>query len=166
MVTRKKGHLGHRESLGGNHIRFSREEKYRIPEGVIRYLCGFPDPVVVERVTRYLRAMQFSPFNEVRDQDLNDQRLTDMARALTTTEHLPQFVRSIVVAEGHMPGEEAEKRRLSLKADYADSVFNITRKSPPIVRGPFGEATIELRPGANPIKKECTRSWAPGVRPG
>ena len=69
VVTRPNGHHGHRETLGGNHIRFSREQKYRVPEGVVRHLCGFPDPTVMEGVVRYLQAMQFTPFNEVRDQD-------------------------------------------------------------------------------------------------
>ncbi len=45
------GRRVHCERLGGNHMHFSREKKYRIPENLIRYHCGFPDPDVVRCVT-------------------------------------------------------------------------------------------------------------------
>ncbi len=46
------GHRNHRERLGGNRMRFGRQKKYRIPEDLIRNLCGFADPVVVRKVAR------------------------------------------------------------------------------------------------------------------
>ena len=44
------GRMVHRERLGGNHMLFGRKKKCRIPENLIQYLCGFPDPEVVRRV--------------------------------------------------------------------------------------------------------------------
>ena len=43
--------------------------------------------------------------------------------------------------------------RESIIKMYSDSVFNLEDKSPPPVRGPFGEATIELKPGSVPVKQ-------------
>ena len=38
LVQRPNGRLGHREVLGGNHMRFSRRKKYRVPEALVEYL--------------------------------------------------------------------------------------------------------------------------------
>ena len=80
VVERPGGTWGHREVLGGNNMRATREEKYRVPEALVRYLCGFPTPEIVERVVRYLRAMQFTPYNELRFLDFEGEKLVPVAR--------------------------------------------------------------------------------------
>ena len=42
VVCRPNGRLGHKEVLGGNNMRFTRRQKYRIPEGLVQYLMGIP----------------------------------------------------------------------------------------------------------------------------
>ena len=52
-----------------------------------------------------------------------------------------------------MEEPEVQKIRDQLLLDYGDTVFaKIPPKSRP-VRGPFGEAMIEIRPGATPVKQ-------------
>ena len=58
MVTRPNGARGHRESLGGPHMRASRLQKYRVPENLVRHLCGFPEKELVDAVTYHLRLLQ------------------------------------------------------------------------------------------------------------
>ena len=46
-------------------------------------------------------------------------------------------------------------------SDYSDSVFDLSRKEPPPIRGPFGEATIELKPGTTPTKQRMYQIHGP-----
>ena len=43
-VVPTTGRPYHRELLGGNNMRVTRELKYRVPEALIRYLVNEPDP--------------------------------------------------------------------------------------------------------------------------
>ena len=42
MVERPNGRWGHRQMLGGNDMRATRNQKYRIPDKLIQFLCGWP----------------------------------------------------------------------------------------------------------------------------
>ena len=48
----------HFNSLGGNNMRTTRFQKYRIPEDLVRYLGGFPNPELVQDIVRVLRVMR------------------------------------------------------------------------------------------------------------
>ncbi len=149
------GRLVHREKLGGRHMRFNQRQKFRIPEGVIRYLCSFSDPEVVKEIVSNLWKMGFQPTKRVRfeDEENGGEELVQLARHIATSEHAEAFVRGVVVAEGPKAGPEAEALRQGFLADYKDSVFDIQVRGPPPIRGPFGEATIKLKPGAIPKKQ-------------
>ncbi len=76
-----------------------------------------------------------------------------MARNIATSEHAEAFVRGVDVAEGPKAGPEAEALRQKFLAYYKDSVFDIQVRGPLPIRGPFGEATINLKPDAIPKKQ-------------
>ena len=76
-----------------------------------------------------------------------------MARDLALTPHAGDFVRSVVVADYPAEGDAVEALRRAILCEYADTVFNPEVERPPPVRGPMGEATITLKPGAVPIKQ-------------
>jgi hypothetical protein len=61
-----------------------------------------------------------------------------------------------VVPGDKIKGDLVEDLRKQVLVDYAESVFR--KEVPPHerpVRGPFGEATIELMPGAQPVKQKA-----------
>ena len=41
MVNEAYGSRRHRERLGGNHIRVTRDQKYRVPGTLVQYLLGY-----------------------------------------------------------------------------------------------------------------------------
>ena len=77
MVKRPNGYWGHKDPLGGNHIRFSRMKKYRVPEKLIRYLCDFPDPDSVANVRSELEKWRMTALKEVRFCDEVDDEVLD-----------------------------------------------------------------------------------------
>ena len=161
VLIRANGRRAHRESLGGNHIRFSRNQKYRVPEGVTRYLCGFPDPHVISKVVKYLKATRFSSLPELRFPDDDEEQLELVAKYVVGSEHESQFVRSIVLAENSVEGPQVEHLRDEIMQEYRNSVFSLEPRGPPPVRGPFGEATIELLPGTVPVKQRMYQIHGP-----
>ena len=52
-------------------MHFTRLQKYRVPEDLIRFLCGFPDEEVLEAVVRHLQLMQIPLGSGVHFQDQN-----------------------------------------------------------------------------------------------
>ncbi len=54
-------------------MRFNQRQKFRIPEGVIRYLCSFPDPEVVWEIATNLWKMGFQLTKRVRFEDEKDE---------------------------------------------------------------------------------------------
>ena len=82
-----------------------------------------------------------------------------MARHIATSEHAEACVRGVVIAENPKVGPEVEALEQKFLADYKDSVFDIKVRGPPPIRGPFGEATIKLRPGAIPRSSDPTKFW-------
>ena len=154
-TVERDGRWVHREKLGGKRMRFGRNKKYRIPEGAIRYLCGFPDPEVVRQVTQQLSRMGIHAVPQVHflgEGDLQDQH-EETAKAIVEQGQSPAFSRGVVLSENPLAGPEAEALRQRFLEEYKDSVFNTKVKGPPPVRGPFGEATITLKPGAVPRKQ-------------
>ena len=117
-VIRTNSRKVHRESLGGNHIRFSRNQKYRVPEGVTRYLCGFPNPHVISKVVKYPKATRFSSLPELRFPDDDEEQLELIARHVVGSEHEPQFVRSVVLAENSLKGPQVERLRDEIMREY------------------------------------------------
>ena len=142
-------------------MRFNQRQKFRIPEGVVRYLCNFPDPEVVREIATNLWKMGFQPTKKVLFDDEKDEEkeLVQLARHIATSEHAEAFVRGVVIAENPKVGPEVEALRQKFLADYKDSVFDIKVRGPPPIRGPFGEATIKLRPGAIPKKQRPYKFW-------
>ena len=59
----------------------------------------------------------------------------------------------MVDADNPAEGDAVEALRRAILCEYADTVFNPEVEIPPPVRGPRGEATITLKPGAVPIKQ-------------
>ena len=117
---------------------------------MVRALCNFPDPEVVREIATNLWKMGFQPTKKVRFEDEKDEEkeLVQLARHIATSEHAEAFVRGEVIVENPRMGPEVEALRQKFLADYKDSVFDIKVRGPSPIRGPFGEATIKLRPGA------------------
>ncbi len=55
-------------------MRFNQRQKFRIPEGVIRYLCSFPDLEVVREIATNLWKMGFQPTKRVRFEDEKNEK--------------------------------------------------------------------------------------------
>ena len=70
---------------------------------------------------------------------------------------LESFVESIVQADRPEEGDDVEDIRRRIIEDYKDSVFSNQHVANPPVRGPFGEATIEVKPGVTPVKQRPFR---------
>ena len=62
-------------------------------------------------------------------------------------------MRSVVFATDNLVGNEVKLLIEKIVADYASTVFKCEGPLDRPVRGPFGEATIELKPGAQPLKQ-------------
>ena len=138
-------------------MRTTREQKYRVPEKVVHFLLHDPEPVEenVQEIMSGLRAMQLNPMPETRfEASLSNSELEILAKELLKLEGVEgalDFVRSVVVVGDPLPGEEVKAQDESLINDYAATVFNCTGPLERPIRGPFGEATIELKPGAQPV---------------
>jgi hypothetical protein len=62
-------------------MRFNQRHKFRIPEGVVLYLCSFPDPEVVREVATNLGKVGFQPTkrNAFVDEEGEDEELVQLA---------------------------------------------------------------------------------------
>ena len=135
-------------------------EKGRVPAGLVRYLLGEPEPADLWQISEVLGAMRLTPYPEVQFVDsppkFGRAEIAQIARDLISSlgvEGAKTMVGSVVVAGDPIQGANVDVLRQKLKADYTTSVFSpvVPRERP--VRGPFGEATIELKPGATPLKQ-------------
>ena len=173
LVERPNGRKGHREILGGYKMRFSRNEKYRIPEKLIYYLCGWPDKYEFIAAVNYIRAMQLEALPELENPEpFSETDIEKLAHQLFIQGNLNFFVGSVIAADRPYEGPAVEKLREQLFEEYRDTVFSNKHNPDPPVRGPFGEATIELKPGVTPVKirpfrieGERLESWKKTYRP-
>ena len=106
VVERPNGRKGHRELLGGNHMRYSKNQKYRVPERLVRYLSGFPDPEEVETVARCLRVLQLRGDECVtflgEENPDEETFLRETATQLVQKGHGQYFFNSVVVVQEHL----------------------------------------------------------------
>ena len=148
------GRKVHKEKLGGNHIKFTRNQKYRIPPDLVRYLCGFPDRCIQDAIVYTLKNMRpEDPEMRVATRATEDECLHEIAKCIQEKGHTKHFVRHVITTEDPVQGAEIEALKARIVSDYALSVFDITNQGPPPIRGPHGEATIELKPNAYPVKQ-------------
>jgi hypothetical protein len=157
VERRGNGHLGHKEILGGNYMKFSPKAKGRVPEKLVRYLCNFLDPNLVADIRADLSRMRLIAMPEGRfDDGLDYECLEEMAQVMAHLEEGKigeEFVCSVDLAAGNLEGEEVERRRTQVLKDYGQTVFTTIMPKERPVRGPFGEAAIVLKPGAQPVKQ-------------
>ena len=153
LIVKQNGRKSHREMLGGNHMRFTRNQKYRIPPDLVRYLCGFEHEEVHEAIVHTLRHMRPEKELRVATRLEEDGYLEEIARCIHEKGFATHFVRRVISTEDPVQGVEVETLRAKIKADYKASVFDTVSRGPPPIRGPHGEATIELKPNAYPVKQ-------------
>jgi hypothetical protein len=120
-------------------MRFGMHRKYRIPEDLIRLLCGFADPVVVRKVARNLGLMGWREpmkvkFEGVGSDDEFEDQILEVAREIAKSDLAPQFVGSVVQASGAAQGPVVECLRQKILEDFKDTVFNTEVTGPPPVR--------------------------------
>ena len=131
--------------------------KGQAPDGVARFLLGLPEQADLCEVSQGLAAWQFNALPEVRFEGIFDEsRLNDLALEIIAHEGLDgalSFVQSVVVPSGVMESPEVQAIRERLLQKYGDTVFTKVMPKTRPVRGPFGEATIEIRPGVTPAKQ-------------
>ena len=154
LEDRPNGRKGHREILGGLHMRATRNQKYRVPEALICHLCGWAEPELREKAIHHLAALQLCPLPEVRlEPSFGEADLQTLAHHLDMMGELPKFVHSVVQASAEFEGEDVAALRKTIINDYSTTVFSNHHNRDPPVRGPFGEATIDLKPGVTPSKQ-------------
>ena len=66
------------------------------------------------------------------------------------TQTVDCYIGGVVVANTPYECEAVDVARGQILEAYKDSVFRDKHDGDPPVRGPFGEATIEVRPGVTP----------------
>jgi hypothetical protein len=176
VVDSENGGRRHRERLGGNHIHVSRQQKYRVPASLVQYLLGYGSAFGVNsiflaeeryeeeatcwEVERGVSHMQLKALPEQGNQGVKAEEFHNaLAIELVHGQGLQEsetWVCSLVVPGDKIQGDMAEDLRKQVLNDYTGTVF---RKEVPTderpVRGPFGEATIELMPGAQPVKQRA-----------
>jgi hypothetical protein len=154
VEVRPNGRRGHRKILGGNNIGVTRNQKYRIPEGLVRYLAGLPDSEEVRRVVDYIRLLRLDPLPDMTVRWLPEpEDLQQWAEKLCAIGQGDHFVNGVVVANKELDGEMAATLRAKMLGEYQGTVFSNKSVRDPPVRGPFGEATITLKPGVTPRKQ-------------
>ena len=90
-----------------------------------------------------------------------EEHLRDVAEQLNTNMTQNHYVKRVITTEDPVKGTDVERLREKIKEDFASTVFNIHRTGPPPVRGPHGEATIELKPNATPAKQRMYQIHGP-----
>ena len=160
VVDRPDGTHGHWGHLGANHMKVTPREKGRIPAGLVRYLLGEPEPEDLWQICEVLGAMRLMPYPEIQFVDsppkFGRAEIAQIARDLISSlglEGAKAMVGSVGVAGHPIQGVNVDVLRQKLKADYTTSVFSPEAPRERPIRGPFGEATIELKPGATPLKQ-------------
>ena len=152
LEMRGNGRKGHQKILGGNHMTTTRKEKYRVPEALVCYLCGWSDPEVFETAVQCIHVLQLHATKEVRfEKSSNQLNLRCLAHQLDKYGALEHYIQSVVCAQEAYEGEDVDALRNQILEDYKDSVFADKHEHEPPIRGPFGEATIELKPGVTPV---------------
>ena len=142
-------------------MRFSTRQKYRVPERLVRYLMGEPEPECLERLKEGLMVMQLDALPDLQNSvkfcdDPCGQWLEELALQLVEKEGIEgaeRFVGSVVAVGDTFQNLGAKARADQILEEYADSVFTKIMPKERPVRGPFEEATIELKPGAEPVKQ-------------
>ena len=92
---------------------------------------------------------------------LDDETLKEITLQLHQGKNLQTFIGSVVVASDQYGGEVVENAMSKILKDYEDSVFKDKHDGDPPVRGPHGEATIDVKPE---ITSETTPSLLTGTR--
>ena len=161
LVDRPNGWKGHREMLGGPHLRITRNQKYRVPERLVRYLCGFQNPSILHKVIKRLRHIRAQTERKKIWGQTEDEYLEDLAKQLQSMGCAEHFVRRVVFTDGPVLGPEVDALRTQLVEEFRATVFDTKVRGPPPVRGPHGEATIELKPNAAPVKQRMFQIHGP-----
>ena len=68
-VLYPNGHWAHKEKLGGNDMRSSRDQKYRVPEDLIRYLLTDPVNYEIDEVVEGLHRLRLRALPELQFED-------------------------------------------------------------------------------------------------
>ena len=154
LVDRPNGRKGHRQLLGGLHMTATRNQKYRVPEKLVRYLCELPDSMATELVVHYISQMRLNPLPAKRVAfQAEEQEVREWAKLIVRRDEADHFTCSVVVAEKPVESDGVEAMRAELFEEFKDTVFGTKPPGDPPVRGPFGEATINLHAGAVPKKQ-------------
>jgi hypothetical protein len=157
-VQGQNGRFSHREKLGGAALRATRAQKYRVPEALVAYLVEGSLPTIVAEIADGLRAMALNPLPEVKFSEDPDEQghLEDLALELIAIEgadKAQEFVARVVAAGETIPDPGVQAIIDQIVIDYQDTAFTKEVPSERPIRGPFGEATIELKPGVSPVKQ-------------
>lgn len=84
----------------------TRNMKYRVPEALVCYLCGWSEPEKRLSAINYLAAMQLNALPEVRfERGFPEEQLCAMAHHLDTMGELPKYIQSVGVAKKEYEGE-------------------------------------------------------------
>ena len=100
LETRGNGRKGHQKILGGNHMTTTRKEKYRVPEALVCYLCGWSDPEMFETAVQCIHVLQLHATKEVRfEKSSNQLNLRCLAHQLDKYGALEHYIQSVVCAQ-------------------------------------------------------------------
>ena len=154
LVQRPNGYKGHRQMLGGNEMKASRNQKYRVPEKLVRYLAGLPEWEDRAMLINFVQMMRFDPLPEKTVRWLPEpEEVEAWAEHIAELGEMEHFINGVVIANRPLQGELVERLRAKAMEEYQGRVFSTKAVRDPPVRGPFGEASITLKPGVTPKKQ-------------
>ena len=108
LIDRPNGRKGHKEILGSMKMKYSRNQKYRVPESLIYYLCQWPELEALDKATSYIHAMQLDPFLEIRFGGLGQNIIPKVAEHLHSIGQLQSYVQSVVTVNDPLKASKLE----------------------------------------------------------
>ena len=143
-------------------MHFGTKQKYRVPQKLIEYLCEWnrqTEPVV--RMVHHLRKLQLKPpssggdieGDEMDEPTLSESELLSLAETLLQHEPNEAECNSIIQHNQSAEGAEVENYRAAIFKDYEKTAFSTGTSGDPPKRFEFGEAEINLKADAVPLKQ-------------
>ena len=88
-------------------------------------------------------------------EDLSGEELDELAMYLLEIEAEVGYIKGFVGSRDPITGPSVEDRRKAILHDFASTVFAGKTGGDPPIRGPLGEAEVQLKPGARPVKQRA-----------
>ena len=102
----------------------------------------------------YVKCLQLRALPELEvEMEWSQDSIDEVIKAWLAEEGELQFARSVVIGSDPVEDEKVDAIKKKIMEDYSQSVFRSCLGKMPPVRGPLGEATIEIKPDRVSVKQ-------------